>query len=178
MRARGGLAVVALGLTVLLASCWGGDDPAGSTADGSATDALSATPAAAERAPALPAAEAPAVAVGSPGSPPCSGHGAPCAPRDLGAFDLFGAIPPFTPTPGVAFSSPEAPSVEEVLEQGLRLAGSSPVHLAFRGTATASSVRCEWRGVARTAAQREATIRSWLGLDEALPLPGPADIAQ
>lgn len=30
--------------------------------------------------------------------------------------------------------------------------------------------------MARTAAQREATIRSWLGLDATVPLPGPADI--
>ena len=106
---------------------------------------------------------------------PCAAPGA-CAPRDLEALTLFAAIPFFTPTPGVAFSDPEAPSVEQVLEQGLRLGGASPVQLAFRGTASASSVRCEWRGVARTAEQREATIRSWLGLDEALPLPGPEDI--
>ena len=41
----------------------------------------------------------------------------------------------------------DASSVEDVLEQGLRLAGASPVHIAFRGTANAGSVRCEWRGM-------------------------------
>ena len=82
MRARYGLAVVALGLIVLLGSCWGGDDSAGSTADEPGADALSATPVeiAVERDSALPAAEVsvpevPAVAVGSPGAPSCSGHG-------------------------------------------------------------------------------------------------------
>ena len=58
-----------------------------------------------------------------------------------------------------------AATVEEVLERGLRLAGASPVHLAFRGTAVANSARCEWRGIARTAGQREDAIRYWLELD-------------
>ena len=49
--------------------------------------------------------------------------------------------------------------VEDVLEQGLHLAGASPLHQAFRGTASVGSVRCEWRGVARTLAQRESAIR-------------------
>lgn len=78
----------------------------------------------------------------------------------------------FRPPPGAGpGGEPEADSVEVVLEQGLRLAESSPVHLAFRGTAAADSVRCEWRGVARTAAQREASIRYWLGLDDTIVLP-------
>ena len=34
----------------------------------------------------------------------------------------------------------DASSVEEVLEQGLRLAGASPVHVGFRGTAADDSV--------------------------------------
>ena len=58
------------------------------------------------------------------------------------------------------------PTVEEVLEHGLRLVGASPVHIAFRGTGDTSSVRCRWRGVARTAGQREGAIRFWMGLDE------------
>ena len=58
-----------------------------------------------------------------------------------------------------------AATVEEVLEHGLRLAGASPVHLAIRGTAAANSTRCDWRGIARTAGQREDAIRFWLGLD-------------
>ena len=46
-------------------------------------------------------------------------------------------------------------TVEELLAAGLHLAGASPVHLAIRGTAGAATVRCAWRGIARTAAQRE-----------------------
>ena len=63
--------------------------------------------------------------------------------------------------------------MEEVLEQGLRLAKASPVHVALRGTASAESVRCGWRGIARTAEQRANAIRYWLGLDvdEAVPDP-------
>ena len=63
------------------------------------------------------------------------------------------------------------PTVEELLAEGLGRAGASPVHLAIRGTPAASSVRCEWRGVARTARQREAAIRFLLGLgsDDAIP---------
>lgn len=56
------------------------------------------------------------------------------------------------------------PTVEEVLEHGLRLAGASPVHIAFRSTGDTNSVR--WRGIARTAGQRDGAIRFWIGLDE------------
>ena len=64
-----------------------------------------------------------------------------------------------------------APTVEELLDEGQYLAGASPVHLAIRGTPAASSVRCAWRGVARSAKQREAAIRFWLqlGTDGAIP---------
>ena len=99
---------------------------------------------------------------------------------------------PTPPTPGIGHVLPDlfsggpsggaasggdviASSVEDVLEQGLRLAGASPVHIAFRGTADEGSVRCEWRGIARTLGQREAAIRFWLDLDDNDPLPSPAD---
>ncbi len=64
-----------------------------------------------------------------------------------------------------------APTVEELLEEGLHRAGASPVHLAIRGTPAADSVRCAWRGVARTAQQREDAIRFWLrpGTNDAIP---------
>ncbi len=68
-------------------------------------------------------------------------------------------------------SSGPAPTVEEVLAEGLALAGASPVQLAIRGTAGAESVRCAWRGVARTVAQRERAIRFWLRLGADDPLP-------
>ncbi len=89
----------------------------------------------------------------------------------MSTFTLFASVPG-----GVASSEPEADSVEAVLEHGRRLAESSPVHLAFWGTAAADSVRCEWRGVARTAAQREASIRYWLGLGDTVTLPDAAAI--
>ena len=66
-------------------------------------------------------------------------------------------------------------SVEDVLERGLRLAGASPAHIAFRGSAAEGSVRCGWRGIARTSGQREAALRFWLGLDADAPLPSPAE---
>ena len=84
-----------------------------------------------------------------------------CEPRDVSLFDLFSG----RPRSGVAFTSHPAPTVEEVLDEGLLLAGASPVHIAFRGTADADSVRCDWRGIARTSQQREEAIRLWLGLD-------------
>ena len=55
------------------------------------------------------------------------------------------------------------PTVEELLKDGLHLAGASPVHLAVRGTAGAD-----------TAAQREDAIRFWLQLKATDPIP-PAD---
>lgn len=81
------------------------------------------------------------------------------------------------PVGGAASGGEEdAASVEDTLEQGLRLAGASPVHLAFRGTAADGSTRCEWRGIARTLGQREAAIRFWLDLDDSDPLPAPAEV--
>ena len=63
---------------------------------------------------------------------PCNSDLATCDPRDVGSFDLFsgsGGQAAGYPVDGTA-------SVEEVLEQGLRSAGASPVHIAVRGTAS------------------------------------------
>ena len=73
-----------------------------------------------------------------------------------------------------AASTGSEPTVEELLAEGLGRAGASPVHLAIRGTPAASSVRCEWRGIARTAQQREAAIRFLLGLDSDDAIPSVA----
>ena len=89
--------------------------------------------------------------------------------RHASVMDLFsdgGAV--------TALSIGPAATVEDVLEKGLFLAEASPVHLAVRGTAAADSARCEWRGIARTASQREDAIRYWLGLDEADAIPDAA----
>ena len=68
--------------------------------------------------------------------------------------------------------------MEELLEDGLYGAGASPVHLAIRGTPAADSVRCNWRGIARTAQQRQDAIRFWLRLDatETIPSVGALEI--
>ena len=62
------------------------------------------------------------------------------------------------------------------MEKGLKVAEASPVHIAFRGTADWGSVRCGWRGIARTAQQREDTIRLWLGIGEEELVPPPFEI--
>ncbi len=70
-----------------------------------------------------------------------------------------------------AHSETPTGTVEAVLEKGLRLAEASPVHLAVRGTGVSNSTRCDWRGIARTLAQREAAVRFWLGLSATDTLP-------
>ena len=107
------------------------------------------------------------------GSPPCVGvTEISCVPRDASRFNLFTMI-----QAGARYTGDvSADRVEEVLEKGLRLAEASPVHLGFRGNSVGSSVRCAWRGVARTAAQREQAIRLWLGLASADPLPEATEV--
>ena len=64
---------------------------------------------------------------------------------------------------------------EDLLEMGLSLAQASPTHLALRARVVADSTRCQWRGVARTAEQREEAIRFWLNLDDDDELPSAED---
>ena len=90
-----------------------------------------------------------------------------CEARDVSDFDFFSAS---------LGNTSATPSVEDVLEKGLELSEASPVHLAFRGTAQSDTVRCGWRGVARTIQQREKSIRYWLGMDEDEALPSPAEV--
>ena len=92
-------------------------------------------------------------------------------PRDVSGFGLLSE-------PGGAASDGDykSPSVEDVLEAGLYAAGASPTHVAFRGTTNTDSVRCDWRGSARTLEQREEEIRFWLGLDDDTPLPSVSDV--
>ncbi len=100
---------------------------------------------------------------------PCSGeraHLEECALRNVSRMDPFNS----RPNGGGALGGEPSGTVEEVLAKGLRLASASPVHIVFRGTA-ASTVQCEWRGIARTAQQREGAVRFWLdlGTDESTP---------
>ncbi len=55
--------------------------------------------------------------------------------------------------PAVSALSRSPETVEELLKNGLHLAGASPVHLASRTTLAASSVRWNSRGIARPAAR-------------------------
>ncbi len=91
--------------------------------------------------------------------------------RYASVLDLFSNRPGSS---NVASSVGPAATVEEVMEKGLRLAGASPVHVAVRGTAVADSTRCDWRGIARTAEQREDAIRFWLELDADDDIPDAA----
>ncbi len=75
---------------------------------------------------------------------------------------------------GEATTSGATSTVEELLEDGLYGASASPVHLAIRGTPAASSVRCGWRGIVRTASQREDAVRFWLRLDTSEAIPSVA----
>ena len=104
--------------------------------------------------------------------PPC--EGGQCDPRDVSTLSLFSS--PLGGQSAAVVEIEAAATVEEVLEEGLALAGASPVHLAFRGTAQEGSTRCEWRGVARTPGQREAAIRFWLHLDDDDELPSAAEV--
>ena len=65
------------------------------------------------------------------------------------------------------------PTLEDILEKGFRNAGASPVQLVLRGTPQTDSVRCEWRGIARTPGQREEALQIWLDLDDSDEIPHP-----
>ena len=94
--------------------------------------------------------------------------GAMAQANSLPAAQMQAATPTPTPTPTPTSA---VATVEEVLAKGLRLAEASPVHLAVRGTGVSNSTRCDWRGIARTPAQREAAVRFWLGLSATDTLP-------
>ena len=97
---------------------------------------------------------------------PCEAVGVSCEPRDVSGYQVYGRS-----DANSASVIESAPTVEEILEKGLRLAEASPVQIALRGTATADSVRCDWRGVARTPEQRVDAIRFWIGLDADADVP-------
>ena len=88
---------------------------------------------------------------------PCSQS--PCLARDVSAFHVERPAGQNQPLMSVT----QEPTLEEYLEQGPRLAGHSPVHLAVRGTPIENSIRCSWRGTARTRDQRDNAVRAWLG---------------
>ncbi len=66
--------------------------------------------------------------------------------------------------------------MEDLLAKGLHLAEASPAHLVIQGMPAARSVRCAWRGIARTAQQRTETIRFWLRLGPTDPIPSAIEL--
>ena len=94
-----------------------------------------------------------------------------CGPRDVSGLKLFSPA-----VQGAAYHPEDTSTLEDTLEKGLREAEASPVHIAFRGAARKGTVRCAWRGVARTPDQREEAIRFWLEIDEGTPVPSAAEV--
>ena len=93
------------------------------------------------------------------------------SPRDVDHIYFF------SPAASLSGASPQwTPPVEQVMEEGWRLSESSPVHLAFRGRLAPDTARCQWRGIARTLAQREEAIRFFLDLDDDAPLPSTTEV--
>ena len=111
-------------------------------------------------------------------APPSLAHAPPTDGRTASVPVASGSGSARLPRAGesgvAAFSTSEAATVEELLEDGLYGASASPVHLAIRGTPAAGSVRCGWRGVARTTDQRADAIRFWLQLGPTDAIPAPA----
>ena len=93
------------------------------------------------------------------------------SPRDIDHIRFFSAIAGFA-----GAHQSWTPPVEQVMEEGWRLSESSPVHLAFRGRLAPDTARCQWRGIARTPAQREEAIRFFLDLDDDAPLPSTTEV--
>ena len=100
-----------------------------------------------------------------------------CPAREVRDVSEFGVVGPRA-SGAAGPHSAEAPSVEEILEKGRWGAGVTPTHIVVRGTPGRDSVRCAWRGAARTTQQREVEIRFWLGMDEAEPLPPPDEVLE
>ncbi len=97
---------------------------------------------------------------------PCEAAGVSCQPRDVSGYQVYGRSD--ASSAGIV---ERTPTVEDVLEKGLRLAEASPVQIAVSAHASSDSVRCDWRGVARTPEQRADAIRFWIGLDADADVP-------
>ena len=96
----------------------------------------------------------------------CEAVGVSCEPRDVSGYQVYGRS-----DANPADVGERTPTVEDVLEKGLRLAEASPVQIAVLAYASSDSVRCDWRGVARTTEQRADAIRFWIGLDADADVP-------
>ena len=103
---------------------------------------------------------------GAAGLEPCTvrvgGGESLCSQRDVSSF----AVTPSETGVNASNVVGNTDSVEDILESGFLRAGDSPVHIVFRGTPTQDSIRCAWRGTARTLDQREQALDFWLGLGD------------
>ena len=102
--------------------------------------------------------------------PPChrtASNPNPCDLRATSSLNLFSG----SNSGGMRSTHTPVATVEELLEKGFRLAEASPTHIVIRATAQEDSVRCDWRGIARTREQRREALRFWLGIDEQDPVP-------
>ncbi len=104
-------------------------------------------------------------------APPCANSS--CSHRPIGDINLFSQQAHVHAAQNYI---PKAATVEGVLTKGLDLAEASPVHLVARGTTKSGSVRCNWRGIARTWEQREDAIRFWLALEGDDHIPAAAQV--
>ena len=102
---------------------------------------------------------------------PGSATGPSCENRDVSHLALF---LPLGAGHGHGY---DLPAVEQLLEMGLHGAGASPTHIVVWGATQADTVRCAWRPLAMTTAQREESIRPWLGYPADEPLPPAETVA-
>ena len=146
------------GLLVFVGACGSQNEPPSSSSvdNGTAAVTASTTPIASETQIVTTATPTTAVPTETPPRETTQVVG-----RDVSMFGLFSR-----PGGATIDFDYDSPSVEDVLEKGLYAAGVTPTHIVFRGTVDPDSVRCDWRGSARTLSQREQEIRFWLGLDD------------
>ena len=106
-----------------------------------------------------------------PDTVPLAGSTTPERDDDGGLHSAADAVQEDIVDIETAVSTSTWATVEETLELGLYSASATPVHLAVKANGSQESVRCEWRGVARTLEQRDRAVRYWLGLSPDATLP-------
>ena len=108
---------------------------------------------------------------------PCAQSPETCQQRDISNFNPIRGETSGFGGAGYVVSQDE-PTVEEILEKGLRLSEASPVHIAFRGAASMEffPLRLARRRQNRRSKEK-GPCRLWLGIAErTTPLPPAAEI--
>ena len=108
-------------------------------------------------------------------TPPPADPSPACEQREVSGLNPFGGDAEGAGAAGPPSEHDTAPTVEEILEGGqhffIPFAEGHPVDIALRGIASWESVRCEWRGTAAPAQQREEFLLGWLFVEAGQPLP-------